>query len=72
MATKRTPETKRIFTCITPDGEEFILGLYVSEETANRALRRMYPSDWLGLASGALEQRQPFPGEKVRHGDRWV
>ena len=63
---------KRIFTVITPDGQERVLGAYVSENAASSAFTRKYPSDWRSLSSGPLEQREPNPGEKVKHGDKWV
>jgi hypothetical protein len=63
---------RRIFTIITPEGREKILGLYGSEGAAKRAFARKFPADWRSLCAGPLEQREPREGEKIAHGDPWT
>lgn len=62
---------KRIYTIITPEGREKVLGLYGSEGAAKRAFSRKFPADWRSLACGPLEQREPRPGESVEFGSDW-
>lgn len=64
-------DTRRIFTVITPEGSERVLGIYKSDRTAKVSFVRRYAADWRGLASGPIRQREPRLGEKVRRGQEW-
>jgi len=62
----------RIYTVLTPEGHEVILGEYASAKAANAAYRRQYPADWRGRACGTLAQREVLPGERVKRGAMWT
>lgn len=62
---------KCIYTVITPEGQEFVQGLYTTDTGAERAFSRKYPADWRAFAGGPFRQREPNPGETFKHGDKW-
>jgi len=63
---------KCIYTVITPEGQEFVLGLYATDATATRAFTRKYAADWRAFAGGPFRQREPKPGESIKPGDAWT
>lgn len=62
---------KRIFTLITPEGREVVIGAFTSEGRASAAAKRKFPADWLSLCAYPLEQRAVEGGEKVIPWQRW-
>jgi hypothetical protein len=68
----KTKRTNYVYTIITPDGIEIVLGAYVSDKSAKSACKRLFAADWLALSSGPLQQRVVLPGEKVKRGIHWT
>lgn len=62
---------KSIWTLITPEGREFIIGAYVSEGKAKAAAGRKFPSDYLSLCAYPLQQRIVEADEQVENWVRW-
>lgn len=63
---------RRIYTLITPEGKEFIVGTYVSDATATVAIRRYWPSDWLRFCCYPLAQRIVDDDERFKRGTPWT
>jgi hypothetical protein len=63
---------RTIWTLITPEGKEVIIGVYATEGAASSAATRKFPSDWLRLCAYPLQQREPQAGEKVERWKKWV
>lgn len=57
--------TKHLFTIITPEGREKVLGLYLTEGTATAAFAKKWPADWRALCSGPLDQGEVPEGRPV-------
>ncbi len=64
--------TKFLYTLITPEGVEVLVGAYKDDATATRAIRRKHAADWLQLACYPLQQRAVRPGEKIQAPRRWT
>lgn len=62
---------KFIFTLITPEGREVVIGAYATEGRASAAAKRKFPSDWLSLCCYPLQQREVAEGETVVPWSRW-
>ncbi len=62
---------KKIYTLISPEGREFIIGAYATEGTAKAAAKRHFLADWLGLCCYPLEQREVQEGETVEKWKPW-
>jgi hypothetical protein len=67
-----TEKTKYLYTLITPEGVEVLVGAYASDAIAARAIRRKHAADWLQLACYPIQQRALRPGEKVSAPRRWT
>jgi hypothetical protein len=67
-----TEKTKYLYTLITPEGVEVLVGAYASDASAARAIRREHAADWLQLACYPIRQRAVRPGEKVSAPRRWT
>lgn len=63
---------KFLYTLITPEGVEVLVGAYSNDASATRAIRRKHAADWLQLAGYPLRQRAVLPGEKVQAPRRWT
>ena len=61
-----------IYTMVTPEGKEFILGAYKTDRSAKSAARRHFAADWLSLAGEPLRQRPLRKGEKVTFAQPWM
>jgi hypothetical protein len=64
--------TKFLYTLITPEGVEVLVGAYANDASASRAIRRKHASDWLHLSCYPLQQRAVRPGEKIQAPRRWT
>jgi hypothetical protein len=64
--------TKFLYTLITPEGVEVLVGVFANDASASRAIRRKHAADWLQLACYPLQQRAVRPGEKVHAPRRWT
>ena len=64
--------TKFLYTLITPEGVEVLVGAFANDASATRAIRRKHAADWLQLACYPLQQRAVRPGEKVAAPRRWT
>ena len=61
-----TAKTKFLYTLITPEGIEVLVGAFASDASATRAIRRKHAADWLQLACYPIQQRALWPGEKLQ------
>lgn len=68
----KTNATKFLYTLITPEGVEVLVGAFASDAIAKRAIRRQHAEDWLQLACYPLQQRALRPGEKIEAPRRWT
>ena len=62
---------ENIFTLITPEGKEIVIGAFANEKKAKAAAKRKFPADWLSLCCYPLQQRQIANGEKVIPWTKW-
>jgi len=62
---------KEIYTLITPEGREVVIGAYTSEGKAKAACKRKFPADWLSLCCYPLATRPLREGETVQPWSRW-
>jgi hypothetical protein len=67
-----TKAAKFLYTLITPEGVEVLVGAFASDASAARAIRRKHAADWLQLACYPLQQRAVRPGEKIQAPRRWT
>jgi hypothetical protein len=63
---------KNIYTLITPDDREIILGVFTTERKAIGYAKRTFAPDWLSLACYPIIQRPLKKGEKIKAGDQWT
>lgn len=54
-----------VYTLITPEGREFVIGAFRSAGAAKAAARRKHPADYLSLCCYPLEHAALAEGEKV-------
>jgi len=66
------PKEKYIYTVVTPEGPEVVLGVFANDRAAKSSFARKYPADWRSLTSGPLRQRPPKKDERVKEGTRWT
>ena len=64
--------TKFLYTLITPEGVEVLVGAFANDASAARSIRRKHAADWLQIACYPLQQRAVRPGEKVVAPRRWT
>lgn len=64
--------TKFLYTLITPEGVEVLVGAFANDASAARSIRRKHAADWLQLACYPLQQRAVRPGEKIQAPRRWT
>lgn len=64
--------TKFLYTLITPEGVEVLVGAFANDASAARAIRRKHAADWLQLACYPLQQRAVRTGEKIQAPRRWT
>jgi hypothetical protein len=64
--------SKFLYTLITPEGIEMLVGAFQNDADAKRAIRRRHAADWLQLACYPLQQRALRPGEKIQAPRRWT
>lgn len=65
-------DAKYIYTLITPEGKEKVLGAFAKEGQARSFAKRKHPADWLSLCSYPILQRPLREGETVKWGDDWT
>ena len=58
--------TKFLYTLITPEGVEVLVGAYANDASAIRAIRRKHAADWLQLSCYPLQQRAMHSARKSR------
>lgn len=63
---------KCIWTLITPEGKEFVIGAYITEGTATAAAKHRLASDYLRLCAYPLMQRAVKDGETVKPWSPWT
>lgn len=64
--------TKFLYTLVTPEGIEVLVGAYQNDAAATCAIRLKHAADWLQLACYPLQQRAVRPGEKIKAPRRWT
>jgi len=62
---------KRIYTVVTAEGREKILGAFENEKAATASFVRRLPADLRGLCSNPIAQRAVRPGETIIPGALW-
>jgi hypothetical protein len=68
----KTKAAKFLYTLITPEGVEVLVGAFANDASAARAIRRKHAADWLQLTCYPLQQRAVRPGEKIKAPRRWT
>ena len=63
---------KFLYTLITPEGVEVLVGAFTDDASAKRSIRRKHAADWLQLACYPLQQRAVRPGENIQAPRRWT